>query len=128
MLKKVIPLIISVLFLVNLYGCVALLAGAAGGAGTATWLSRKITQEVNAPIDKALEASKSAFKSLKLDISKETIKDEVAQIIGKYTDGRTVWVDIHRLTQSTSRIEVRVGAWGDKEATREILDKILRYL
>ena len=55
MLKKVIPLIISVLFLVNLYGCVALLAGAAGGAGTATWLSRKITQEVNAPIDKALE-------------------------------------------------------------------------
>ena len=128
MFKKAITLILSVLFLVNLYGCVALLAGAAGGAGTATWLSRKITEEVNIPMDKALAASKSAFKSLKLDISKETIKDEVAQIIGKYSDGRTVWVDIHRLSQSSSRIDVRVGAWGDKEAAREILDKIVGYL
>ena len=128
MFKKAITLILLVLFLVNLYGCVALLAGAAGGAGTATWLTRKITQEVNAPIDKALEASKTALNSLKLDITKETVKDEIAQLIGKYSDGRTIWVDIHRLTQATSRIDVRVGAWGDKEAAREILDKIIRYL
>lgn len=48
MFKKVVTLIFSVLLLLNICGCVALLAGAAAGAGTAAWLSGKLSQEVNA--------------------------------------------------------------------------------
>lgn len=114
--------------LVNLYGCVALLAGAAGGAGTAVWLSGKLTQEVNVSLEQSLKATKSALNSLRFEIKKETIKDDIVQVISKYSDGRTVWIDIRRISNSSSCIEVRVGAASDKEAASRILDKIKMYL
>lgn len=123
-------LIIPVLFFVfiNMSGCVMLLAGAAGAAGTASWLSGKLTQEVDKPLPQCIKATKSALKSLRLTVTKETIKEDVAQILCKYTDDRTVWIDLHKMSEKITRIEVRVGAKGDKEAAREILNKIMRYL
>jgi len=126
--KSICKLIILAFLLMNIYGCVALLAGAVGGAGTGVWLSDKLTQEVNVPSDKCLSAVKSALKALRLQITKETVKEEVAQVMGKYSDGRTIWIDINRVSQRVSRIEVRVGVPGDKEAARKILDKINRNL
>ncbi|MBU0709297.1 MAG: DUF3568 domain-containing protein [Candidatus Omnitrophica bacterium] len=128
MFRKALVLIFAVSLLVNTYGCVALLAGAAGGAGTAAWLSLKMTQEVNATFQKCMEASKKALRSLNLDITKETVKGDIAQIKSEYADGRVIWIDIRRLSPATSRIEVRVGAKGDKEAASKILNEIVRYL
>ena len=128
MVRKIMLLVLSILFMFNMCGCVMLLAGAAGGATTATWLSGKLTQEVNYSLDKSLNAVSSAMRYLKFDIEKQTKKDDVAQVIGEHSDGKTIWIDIHRISSSSSRIGVRVGAFGDKEAARKILDKILRYL
>lgn len=128
MVRKLMILICSGLLLINTCGCVALLAGAAAGAGTATWLSGKLTQEVNAPFDRSLQAARSALKSLKLKVRKETVKENVAQVMSNYSDGKTVWIDIRRVTQSTSKIEVRVGATGDQEAASKILKQITKYL
>ena len=129
MVKRLFVLVVAGLFLINMSGCVALLAGAAGGAGTATWLSGKLTQEVNASFDKTIKAAKSALKSLKLGVTKETTEKNVAQIMSKYTDGKTIWIDIRPITASSSKVEVRVGAVSaDKEAADKILKKILRYL
>lgn len=128
MLRKFIILIFSGFLILNICGCVVLLAGAAGGAGTAAWLSGKLSQEVNVSFERALAAAKNGLKSLKYNISKETKKEDVVQIMSNYSDGRTIWVDIHRVTGSSSRIEVRVGATGDQEAARKVLDRIKRYL
>lgn len=128
MFKRVAVFIFSIILLVNLCGCVALVAGVAGGAGTATWLSGKLTQEVNADLQGTLRATRSAFKSLGLAITKETVKDNVVQVTGDYTDGRAIWVDMHRISRSSTKVEVRVGALGDKQAASEILEKITRYL
>jgi len=128
MIKNIIVAITAVFLVCNIYGCV-ILAGAAGGAGTAVWLSGKLTQEVNFPFERAVEASKSGIKSLRLGITKVTVEDKVAQIMGKYTDGKTIWVDVHKITEASSRIEVRVGAVsGDKEAAAKILKQIQRHL
>ena len=128
MLKKIAVSACAVLFLVNMYGCIALLAGAAGGAGTAMWLSGKLSQEVNATFERAVKAARNGLGSLDFKITKETTKDNVAQLISNYTDGRTIWVDVRRITDVSSRIEVRVGASSDKAAARKILDRILKYL
>lgn len=127
-MRQVLRFIILALFLVNMCGCVALLAGTAGGVGTATWLSGKLIQEVNVPLDKSVKAAESALKSLGLEINKETKTETVAQITSKYNDGRLVWIDIHRVSRSSSRIEVRVGVPGDKDAAANILNKIERFL
>ena len=104
------------------------MAGTAGGAGTAVWLSGKLTQEVHASREKAVKAARSALKSLKLEITKETKTEEVTQIKSNYTDGREIWIDIRPMTESSTKIEVRVGAIGDKAAADKILKKIASYL
>jgi len=129
MLKKIAAAIFAGFMLFNLYGCFLLLAGAAGGTGTAAWLSGKLAQQVNAPFDTTIKASKSALKSLRLEVTKETKEEAVAQIMSKYNDGRTIWIDVHKITDNTSKIEVRVGAVGsNKEAASKIMKRITQYL
>lgn len=128
MIKNLALAMLGVFLVCNIYGCV-ILAGTAGGVGTAVWLSGKLTQEVNFPFERVVEAAKSGLKSLRLDITKVTVEDKVAQIMGKYSDGKTIWVDVHKITEASSRIEVRVGAVSaDKEAAAKILKQIERYL
>lgn len=128
MLKRIAHLILTSVLLFNLCGCVALVAGTAGGAGTAFWLGGKIDQEVNASLAQAVKAVTKTLDAMRLKITKTTVKDEVAQIMGEYSDGRTIWIDVHRISDKSSRLEIRVGATGDKAASRKILDKIKRYL
>lgn len=129
MRSKVLAFIVGVFLLANIYGCFALFAGAAGGTGTAVWLSGKLTQEVAAPFDKTVKAAKSALDSLRLELTKETVEKDVAQIMSKHKDGKTIWIDIRRITDSSSKIEVRVGAvTPDKAAAGKILKKIQEYL
>lgn len=128
MVKKWVMLIGIVCLALNASGCFLLLAGAAGGAGTAVWLNGKLTQEASVPFDKALQASRSGLSSMNLKTTKETVKEDIAQLMSNYTDGKTVWVDIHRVSDKASRIEVRVGATGDKDAARKILNAISSYL
>lgn len=130
MLKKTGVLIFCGMLLLGIYGCIALFAGgAAGGAGTAVWLSGKLTQEVNAPFEKTIGAVKSALDSLELGITKRTEEENVVQIKSEYTDGKTIWIDVRRISEESSKIEVRVGAvTPDKQAADKILKRIQKYL
>ena len=128
MIKKMGFLVLLVMMAVNVSGCVALLAGAAGGAGTGYWISGKLTHEVVANIEEGFAAANSDLKSFGFTVTKEVKKDTVAQVVSEYTDGKTIWIDVHRISDDRSRLAVRVGAVSDEEAARKILDKILRYL
>lgn len=127
-MKKLLTFIFSGLILLNLTGCI-LLAGAAGGAGTAVWLSGKLTQEFNVSYDRAINGTRDALRSLKLDIEKESKQEEITQFRGKYTDSREMWVDVRKISANSVKIEVRVGAVSaDKEAAAKILKRIEGYL
>jgi len=105
-----------------------LLAGAAGGGGTAAWLSGKLIEEVNVSREIAVSASERALKELNYPVTKKTVDETVTQIKAEYSDGRTIWVDVHKVLPKASRLEVRVGMVSDKEAARQILAKIEKYL
>ena len=131
MFKKITLLIFLFSFSVNLCGCVPLwIAGGAvaGGAGTASWISGKLVQELDTPFEKTFQATKYALQALNLVITKEVKKLDVAQIKGKYIDGKTIWIDIFGVSGAASRIELRVGAIPNKDATYQILNKIREYL
>jgi len=128
MRNKILVTVLLGMLSVSLTGCVALLAGTAGGAGTSVWLSNKLVQDVDASFDKSISAAKSALEVLKLTIKKETKKEEVAQLKSEYYDNKMIWIDIHKTAINKSRIEVRVGIKGDEIAARKILDEILRKL
>ena len=128
MFKKLIVFIGLAGLCLNLCGCVTLVAGAAAGAGTAYWLSEKLTQSVNAPYDRTIQATHSGLNELKYPITKETKNKKITQIMSKDSKGRTIWIDITPTTETTSSIAVRVGAQGDKPASQNILTKISAYL
>ncbi len=129
MFRKILTLIFSVLLLLNIYGCFALFVGAAAGTGTAAWLSGKLTQEFNAPYERTINAAEKALRSLKLEIIKEAKETNVTQLKSKYTDGRDIWIDIRKVTENSTKVEIRVGAVSpDKAAADKIFKKIQRYL
>lgn len=115
--------------MLNLSGCFLFVAGVAGGAGTAIWLSGKLTQEFHASYQATIDATKLAVQSLNLPVVKETHDERVTQIKGSYSDGREMWIDIHHITEMSTKVEVRVGGVSsDKEAASIILRKIQSYL
>jgi hypothetical protein len=129
MLKKIMLLILSVMFMMSLCGCVALFAGVAGGVGTTVWLSGKLTQEFHSPYHATIDATKASLQSLNIPITKETDEEEMTQIKGSYSDGREMWIDIHKVTENSTKVEVRVGGVNsDKEAASKILKTIQSYL
>lgn len=129
MFKRIIVFVFSGMLLLNIYGCVALLAGAVAGTGTAVWLSGKLTQEFNAPYERTINAAEKALRSLKLEVTKQSREANVTQLKSKYSDDREVWIDIRRITEYSTKVEVRVGAVNpDKAAADKILKKIQTYL
>ncbi|MFH1782071.1 MAG: DUF3568 family protein [Candidatus Omnitrophota bacterium] len=127
MSRRILSYFLLFLFMVNLCGCAVVVAGGAAG-GTAAWLKGKMTHQVNKTPENVLKATKKALESFKFDISKETVQDDVIQVKSNYSDGKTIWIDIRPISTKTSQIDVRVGAVSDKEAAREILDRIVKYL
>jgi hypothetical protein len=121
---------------VNLNGCVFLLIpiaiGVAGGVGigigTAKWMSDKLVEQVPHPFDKTVQGALDGLKGMKIDIIKETDTDTLTQISCKYSDGRTVWINVAKVSAKVTRIEVRVGVWGGQKEARIILDGILAKL
>jgi hypothetical protein len=129
MFKKLMVLAFSGILLVSITGCFAIFAGAAAGTGTAVWLSGKLSQEVSAPYERTIKASEGALKSLDLPIIKESKEDNITQLRSKYTDGKDIWVDVRRVTDKSTKVEVRVGAvHPDKAASDKILKRIQQYI
>jgi len=125
MLKRILLISFTVLLAFWLCGCVALLAGAAGGAGTAVWLSGKLTQEFHTPYARTVTATESALRSLNLAINKVSREEKVTQFRSNYTDGKEIWIDVRKVTENATKVEVRVGAVNaDKEAANKILKRI----
>ena len=129
MFKKITVFVFSGLLLLNIYGCIALLAGATGGAGTAVWLSGKLSQEFHSSYEQTTNATKAALGLLKLDITKETKDGNITQLKSTYTNGKEIWIDIRKVTDNSTRVEVRVGGVKpDKAAADKILKTIPIYL
>ena len=126
MFKKIAVFIFSIMLLANLCGCVALIVGsAAGGAGTAVWLSGKLTQYVNASLDQVIKAAKDSLQSpsLKIVMKATASGQAVVQIRGRDVAGEKVYIDIHKITETRSRVEVRVGTVISNKAAA---DRILK--
>jgi hypothetical protein len=129
MFKKIIVFVFSGVLLLNMYGCFALLAGATGGVGTAVWLSGKLSQEFQATFERTTDAAEAALRSLKLEITKEIKKEKVAQLRSVYIDGKEIWIDIHKVTANSTKVDIRVGVvHPNEEAAGKILKIMQEYL
>ncbi len=110
-------------------GCVAVVAaGAAGGAGGYRWSSGKLTFTTTHSIGQCRDAALAAFKDLDLAVVSHAGDQLAGKIQGRTGMDDPVTVDLEPQALNVTKIDIRVGFWGDKEKEKRIADAMQRHL
>ena len=128
MIRNIVLSLMLIFSSMHLSGCFALLLGAAAGAGGVIWVKGKLEQDVNASLDKVHKASIAALKKLDLPAIKDASDKMTARIESEYSDGKHVWIDLNQISNTSTKLSIRVGTLGDEVRSRQILEKIMQYL
>ena len=131
MFKKLKHAVLLLALAMAISGCAEAIlvgVGAAGGAGAALWAKGKMVEEINVSLSKAHTASLAALKDLELPVNTDVKEGLKAKIESQFPDGKYVSIDIRAVTESSSKITVRVGTFGDKARSEKILGAIHQHL
>jgi hypothetical protein len=106
----------------------AIVAGLAAGAGTYVWAHGKLSFETDHTIRQCHSATVSALNELQVDIKESTVDSVIAKVAGRTAVDEPVVVDIEPITPHKTRVDIRVGTWGNKTQSSIIMDNIQRHL
>lgn len=104
-------------------GCFLVAAGAAAGAGTVAY----VRGELDATLDRNYEATVRANLAIQqLEFAKTSeAKDAISDVIkGRTGQDKRVEIDVTRLGDNLTRVQIRIGFFGDEMISRTILDKV----
>lgn len=113
-----------------LTGCVVLAVGAAAtaaGAG-AVYVKGQLKETLDGRVMEVHRAARIAMNDTNIRITTDLQDDFSATLNGEMADGTRVWVDIKRVTTSTTEISIRVGLTGDQAKSSELLERTKRQL
>ena len=113
---------------IQMCGCVALLIGAAGGAGAVAWVKGEMKEQIDKPLDEVYAATGEALKELELPGAIEKKDALTAKIKSSFADGKNIVIRIESLSDTSSEISIRVGTLGDRSRSQRILDTIHKHL
>lgn len=108
-------------------GCVVVLAGAAS-AGTVAWVEGRLDAPLDANFDHTEHAVNLAVEQLKFIKINETKDAFDADFVVRTAEDKKVRIKVIRMGDKTSRVQIRVGVFGDKDQSLAILDRIKGYL
>jgi hypothetical protein len=106
-----------------LSGCVAVLAGAAG-AGTVAWVEGRLDATLDANFDQAEKAANRAVTQLQFVKVNEEKDALTATLIARTAEDKKIEIKVVRVGDTTSRVQISVGVFGDEGQSLAILDKI----
>jgi hypothetical protein len=106
-----------------LSGCVAVLAGAAG-AGAVAWVEGRLDATLDANFDQAEKAANRAVTQLQFVKVNEEKDALTATLIARTAEDKKIEIKVVRVGDTTSRVQISVGVFGDEGQSLAILDKI----
>ena len=106
-----------------LSGCVAVLAGAAG-AGAVAWVEGRLDATLDANFDQAEKAADRAVTQLQFVKVNEEKDALTATLIARTAEDKKIEIKVVRAGDTTSRVQISVGVFGDEGQSLAILDKI----
>ena len=110
-------------------GCVAALAaGAAGGAGGYAWASGKLSFSTDHNIDECHNATISALSELRIKVTGDTTDKLIGRVKGVTATNKEVTIDLEPQSMHVTKIDIRVGFWGNETQSTMIADAIKRHL
>ena len=109
-------------------GCFALLAGAAAGAGTLAWANGDLEYNFDSSVSEVHDATLKALRKTGLVVAQDVNDKHNAKLKSSYADGKDVNISISALTEKSSKIQIRVGVFGDRARSEALLNTIEKYL
>ncbi|MBI2195198.1 MAG: DUF3568 family protein [Planctomycetes bacterium] len=121
------PVLAAAALVVFLSGCAAVIVGAAAGAGGAAYAAGNMDEVVGKPVLEVHWAAQKALQELQLPVLEDvgTLK---VKMKSKFSDGTEVWISLKKLSDTATRIRVRVGFKGDEARSSNILRAIKQQL
>ena len=108
-------------------GCALLLlgAGAAAGAGTVVYFKGQLQSNEEVSMAKADAAVRATIDNLGYPITSQSEEKGVSMsYVARKGSDTDVRITLEKLTNSSTRIKIRVGLMGDQAASQQILEKI----
>ena len=105
-------------------GCPAVLVGGAAGGGAVAYIrgELKTTEEVS--LNRAWKAAQMAMSDLEFTITDKEKDAFDARIHASGAGGKAIDVALKKISPTRTEISIRVGLFGDKSLSRQILKKI----
>ncbi len=104
-------------------GCVVVAVGAAS-AGAVAYVRGELESTVSSPFAVANRAANIAIEQLQLVKINEKKDAFVSIITARTADDKKVEIKITKLADETTKIQIRVGVFGDEAKSLTILEKI----
>ncbi|MBW8781228.1 MAG: DUF3568 family protein [Verrucomicrobia bacterium] len=108
-------------------GCLLVAAGAAG-AGTVAYVRGELDASLAGSYDSVVKAANRALDDLQFKKINET-KDAIKTVlVARTADDKKVRIEITKVSDTLTKVEIRVGVFGNENLSRTILDKIQKNL
>ena len=104
-------------------GCLLVAAGAAG-AGTVAYVRGELDASLGNGYESVVQASNRAIDQLqfkKISESKDALK---AVLIARTASDKKVQITVIKVSETLTKVEIRVGVFGDQALSTTILEKI----
>lgn len=126
MFKRILPVAFAMCALIT-SGCVAV-AAAGAGAGTYAYVRGVTEIIVDAPYNDVWHAAGEALDHFEINITSQTRDALAGSYKGEQHDGTNVIVDVESIARNTTKLTIRVGAFGDRTLQERIGDEIQQRL
>lgn len=124
---KLVVMLVGGAALAGLQSCVAVAAGAAGGA-TVAYVMGEYASELDGTPKQVVEAAKDVLKDMDMKIQTSASSAMDGKVVAKSALDKTITIIVKRVTDERSKINIRVGTFGDEEVSRSICEKIKKEL
>lgn len=104
-------------------GCVIVAAGAAG-AGTVAYVRGELESTVPSSLAKSMQATRAAVEQLKL-IKISDKEDALAGVfVARTADDKRIEVKLTAVGEGMTKVQIRVGVFGDRTVSTAVFDRI----
>lgn len=116
------PLVLACL-LIATTGCGAVMVGGAAAVGTYAYIKGESVTTFKADVKTGFDASRQALEAMSIPILREKRDAVSGHVIGRLADHQ-VTITLTQVEPDLVSVGVRVGVWGDENASRRILRAI----
>jgi hypothetical protein len=104
-------------------GCLAVAAGAAG-AGTVAYVRGELAASLDQNFDRSVRATERAIADLKFAKISEKQDALVAVIVARTAEDKKIEIKVSSVSVARTKVQIRVGVFGDEALSQRILEKI----